>query len=382
MIMETNKIYTGHALEILKTFPDEFVDCVITSPPYWNLRNYRTNPVVWGGSRICEHEWGEEILTGQQTAQTKYQAAREAFTQSKSAFCKKCGAWLGELGAEPDPDLFVSHLGGIFDEVKRVLKSTGSCWVNIADTYGGSGGAGGDYNKGGLREGQPRYRGNNYQAKSLVGIPERFVLEMQRRNWIRRNTIWWHKPNTLPSSATDRFSVDGEYFYFFTKNKNYYFNQQFEAYTEPINRWGGETLRADGESLWDEGTGQSTYRKRSLRPNPEGRNMRCLWSINTEQSRVKHWASFPRKLVQTPIEATCPPGGVVLDHFCGSGTVCRVAYDLQRKYIGIDLSPEFVEISERRLDQRSFLNAINTKAVKDMIESVEKAKKFIEKEGR
>ena len=86
--------------------------------------------------------------------------------------------------------------------------------------------------------------------------------------------------------------------------------------------------------------------------------MRCTWSINTEQSRVKHWASFPRKLVQTPIEATCPPGGVVLDNFCGSGTVCRVAYDLGRKYIGIDLNPEFVEISEKRLDQRSFLNKL------------------------
>jgi site-specific DNA-methyltransferase (cytosine-N4-specific) len=349
--MEYNKIHQGHALEVLKTFPDEFVDCVITSPPYWNLRAYQTNPVVWGGDLNCKHEWGKEILTGQTTAQTKYKAAEEAFKQSSSSFCVLCGAWKGELGAEPTPDLFISHLCDVFDEVKRVLKPTGTCWVNIGDSHGGSGGAGGDYNKGGLREGQPKFKGNNYQAKSLVGIPERFVLGMQERGWLRRNTIIWHKPNVLPSSATDRLTQDFEYMYFFVKNKHYYFKQQLESYNSPIDRWAGENQTANGESLWDEGTGQPTYRKRSLRPNPEGRNMRCVWSINTGSYKGAHFAVFPKELIVTPIEAGCPPNGVVVDHFSGSGTTCEVARDLGRRYIGIELNPKFVELSERRLDQ-------------------------------
>jgi len=353
--MEYNKIYTGHAIEILRTFPDECVDCFITSPPYWNLRNYQTNPIIWDDQENCDHVWSEEKQTGQSTPQTKWKAAKDAFSQTTSSFCIKCGAWRGELGAEPNPDLYIKHLCDVFDEVKRVLKPTGTAWINIADSYGGSGGAGGDYNEGGLREGQPKFKGNNCQPKSLVGIPERMVLEMQNRGWIRRNTCIWYKPNCMPSSAEDRFTVDFEYMYFFTKSTKYYFKQQFEPYDEPINRWGGEKTDGEGESLWDLGTGQNTYRERNLRPNPEGRNKRTVWSINTEGYRGAHFAVFPRKLVATPIEAGCSPNGVVMDCFSGSGTTCRVAYDLDRKYIGIELNPEFVKLSERRLDQRNFL---------------------------
>lgn len=357
--MKFNKIIQGHAIEVLKTFPDNVIDCVITSPPYFSLRNYGTDPIIWGGDESCDHDWGEGIRTGQTSAQTKYQVAKEAFTQTVVAFCSRCGACKCELGGEPTPELFIAHLCDIFDEVKRVLKPIGSCWVNISDTYGGSGGAGGDYDGGGLREGQPKYKGNSCQAKSLVGIPERFVLEMQERGWIRRNTIIWKKNNVLPSSATDRFTQDFEYFYFFVKNKdNYCFKQMIEPYTAPINRWGGEKMKAEGDSLWDKGTGQTTYRDRSLRPNPEGRNMRAVWSINTKPSRRKHWASFPPELVRRPIEATCPQDGVVLDPFVGSGTTCRTAYDMGRDYIGIDLSPEFVEISERRLDQKNIFEIL------------------------
>lgn len=354
--MKYNKLYHGHALEVLRTFPDECVDCFITSPPYWNLRSYLTNPIVWDSGIDCDHEWGAKIITGQQTPQTKWKAAKEAFSPNLSSFCKKCHCWRGELGAEPTPHLFISHLCDIFDEVKRVLKPTGTAWINIGDSYGGSGGAGGDYNEGGLREGQPKFKGNNYQAKSLVGIPERMVLEMQSRGWIRRNTIIWHKPNCMPSSAEDRFTGDFEYMYFFTKSTKYYFKKQLEPYDGPINRWGGVRLDDVGESLWDNGTGQSTYRKRSLRPNPEGRNKRTVWSINTEGYKGAHFAVFPKKLVEIPVEAGCPGGGVVMDCFSGSGTTCRVAYDLGRKYVGIELSEEFLKIAEKRMSQTNLLS--------------------------
>lgn len=356
--MEYNKLYLGHAVDVLKTFPDECVDCFITSPPYWNLRNYQTNPIVWVVGKDCDHEWADEIKTGQSTPQTKWKKAKEAFSQTTSSFCKKCGAWRGELGAEPTPDLFIQHLCDVFDQVKRVLKPTGTAWINIGDSYGGSGGAGGDYNEGGLREGQPKFHGNNYQPKSLVGIPERLVLEMQNRGWIRRNTCIWHKPNCMPSSANDRFTVDFEYFYFFTKSTKYYFEKQLEPYDGPINRWAGVEIDGTRDSLWDKGTGQTTYRERNLRPNPEGRNKRTTWSVNTEGYKGAHFAVFPRKLVETPIKAGCPEGGVVLDCFAGSGTTCRVAYDLGRKYVGIELNQEFLELAEKRLAQQNFFDLI------------------------
>lgn len=357
--MEYNKLYLGHSLEVLRTFPDECVDCFITSPPYWNLRNYQTNPIVWAGDDECGHVWADEVKTGQSTPQTKWKKAKEAFSQTTSSFCTKCDAWRGELGAEPTPDLFIQHLCDVFDQVKRVLKPTGTAWINIGDSYGGSGGAGGDYNEGGLRDGQPKFNGNNYQAKSLVGIPERMVLEMQSRGWIRRNTIIWHKPNCMPSSAEDRFTGDFEYVYFFTKSTKYYFKKQLEPYDGPINRWGGTKVDGTRESLWDQGTGQTTYtRERDLRPNPEGRNKRTVWSINTEGYKGAHFAVFPRKLVETPIKAGCPEGGVVMDCFAGSGTTCRVAYDLKRKYVGIELNPEFMELAERRLSQQNIFDFI------------------------
>ena len=153
----------------------------------------------------------------------------------------------------------------------------------------------------------------------------------------------------MPSSARDRFTVDFEKFYWFTKNQKYYFEQQFEPYTEPMNRWGGDELTADGQSDWDEGTGQDTYRSRNMRPNPKGKNKRTVWSINTVPSKVKHFASYPETLIETPILSTCPEGGIVLDPFFGSGTTGAVAKRLNRNFIGIELNPDYVEIAENRL---------------------------------
>ncbi|GAI15148.1 unnamed protein product [marine sediment metagenome] len=150
--MEINKIYKGDALTILKTFPDEFVNCVITSPPYWALRDYGIEGQAWDGDEKCEHAWN---LKTTQTGQTHWnqggkvipQAERTIHNGSKRdlGFCSKCGAWYGTLGLEPTFDLYIKHLCDIFDEVKRVLKKSGTCWVNMGDTYGGGGQGGADY---------------------------------------------------------------------------------------------------------------------------------------------------------------------------------------------------------------------------------------------
>lgn len=337
--MELNKIYQGHALEVLKTFPDGMVDCVITSPPYYNLRSYKTIPMVWDAAPDCEHEWDDPIYTGQTSAQTKYQAAKEAFTQTAGQFCLKCNAWLGELGGEPTIELFVKHLCDIFDEINRILKPTGTCYVVINDTYNNSNTV------------------KSLPQKSMLNVPSRFAVEMVDRGWVQRNLIVWHKPNALPQSVTDRFTHDYESIYFFSKENKYYFKQQLEPYTAPINRWGGQHVKGDGVSLWDLGTGQSTYtRPRDLRPNPDGRNMRTVMSVNTESFPGAHFAVFPKKLVRPLLRAGCPEDGVVLDCFIGSGTVAIVAFEERRKWIGIELNEEFVELANVRIKKETNLS--------------------------
>lgn len=369
-------IYQGHALEVLKSFPDESIDCVITSPPYFRLRNYGTDLVIWNEDKNCEHDWSEESLTGQKTPQTMYLAAKDAFTPTRSSFCSKCGCWRGELGAEPTPELYVSHLCDIFDEIKRVLKPTGTCFVNIADSYANNGIYIGKYleknpdqknlhskNSKRYPQSQKGYRGPGVKAKSLVGIPERFVLEMQNRGWIRRNTIIWWKRNCMPSSATDRFTVDFEYLYFFVKNPKYYFEQQLEPYSESSlndkRPHGVLSQHLNPNSKYNKmpkiggnkaaGYGNPTYSGKECKRGI-GRNKRCVWDILTARFPEAHFAVMPEELAKTPIVAGCPEGGIVLDCFTGTGTSCKVAQDHARRYVGIEMNPEYIEMAKQRIE--------------------------------
>lgn len=312
-------------VEGLKSLPDGVIDCAVTSPPYWGLRDYQTEPVVLGGDDDCEHEWGEELSEHHpgQVEQTKWKDAEAAGRggRAKSGqFCQRCGAWRGQVGLEPTYEDFVKHLCDGFDEVRRVLKDTGTVFVNLGDTYSS--------NLGGNRHGldnvtwasaesekkrserigtQPLHKKpGNLPDKCLVMIPSRFAIEMIDRGWILRNTIIWHRPNAMPESSKDRFTNDWEYIFFFTKKKHYHFNQQFELYTESMNRWGGQSLKAVGTSDWDDGTGQDTYRDRDMRPDPRGKNRRAVWSVNSRPYEGSHFAVYPAELLKVPIEAGCP----------------------------------------------------------------------------
>jgi len=252
---------------------------------------------------------------------------------------------------------YIDKLITIFDEVKRVLKDTGSCWVNLGDTYGGSGGAGGDYNEGGLKEGQPRYKGNNMIPKSLIGIPERFAIAMQDRGWIRRNTIIWYKSNCMPSSANDRFTVDFEYLYFFTKKPQYYFEQQFEPFesnkydiNKPRNK-GAENYALNAHQGVNNpiSEGERDWYKNGAR------NKRCVWQLSTEPYPDAHFATYPEKLCETPIKAGCPKDGVVMDPFMGSGTTLKVARELGCKGIGIELNQEYIDMAIKRINLKQVL---------------------------
>ena len=129
----------------------------------------------------------------------------------------------------------------------------------------------------------------------------------------------------------------------------YYFEQQLEPYTKPLDRWGGDDLEANGVSEWDEGTGQTSYRKRNMRPNPDGKNMRTVWSINTEPNSEAHFATYPQRLVERMIKAGCPENGLVIDPFFGSGTTGIYARKANRNFVGIELNHEYVEIANKRL---------------------------------
>jgi DNA modification methylase len=307
----------------LKDLPDECVDMLITSPPYWALRDYGIEPQIWGGSPKCKHKWGSEkkrpinLQTGNPEFKRKW---REAATNKKSntgAFCKKCGAWRGCLGLEPTFDLFINHLCDIFDEAKRILKKHGTCWVNLGDTYFG-GGYGSKTNlkktkqftNHGTINGREtmqaiRKNGNGYPKKSLCLIPQRFAIEMVNRGWILRNEIIWHKPSCMPSSIKDRFTVDFEYLFFFSKSQKYYFEQQFEDHKKQyLNRYNYQFSGIPGAASPVEKRENPQAGNWAI--NPNGRNMRSVWSISPQPFPEAHFATFPEKLIETPIKAGCP----------------------------------------------------------------------------
>jgi len=295
------RIINGDSLEVLKTLQDESVDCVVTSPPYWALRDYG-----------CE----------------------------------------GQLGLEPTFQEYIDKLCNIFDEVKRVLKKEGTCWVNIGDTYNG--------NKEGKTDNKVcdylkntttnlHKKKGDLPDKCLCQIPSRFAIEMTNRGWILRNEIIWYKPNAMPSSVKDRFTVDFEKVFFFVKNKKYWFEQQLEKsiWFEKDKRAITGGITKSGKSITSEGNQYQINKSGSFRKDGN-RNKRCVWQIPTKPFKEAHFAVFPPTLVEPMIQAGCPENGIVLDPFIGSGTVAQVATLHRRNWIGIELNPEYIKLADKR----------------------------------
>uniref|UniRef100_A0A6M3X8W1 site-specific DNA-methyltransferase (cytosine-N(4)-specific) n=3 Tax=viral metagenome TaxID=1070528 RepID=A0A6M3X8W1_9ZZZZ len=369
------KIICGDTFSVLKTFPDEFVDCVVTSPPYWGLRDYGT--AKWeGGNPECQHL--DEYAKAEQERNRKGLArnANESDGGSRLTIvqngidkefqykdvCKKCGAKRidNQLGLEKTPEEYVAKMVEVFKEVKRVLKKEGTCWVNLGDTYSGSMcgfGATKDSKTGfqkapinagfyGSSQQKPPTANCNLPDKSLCQIPSRFAIEMSNRGWILRNEIIWHKPNCMPSSVKDRFTVDFEYVFFFVKNKRYWFETQFENLItkphKPGNKIRTGVLRHDNT--------EEDYAR--TWGSEQGRNKRCVWKITTQPFPKAHFATFPEKLIETPIKAGCPKEGIVLDPFCGASTTGLVALKLDRNYIGIDLNMDYCVMGKKRIEEK------------------------------
>ena len=358
-----NTIIQGHVLDILKQLPDESIHMCITSPPYWGLRNYSTNPQIWDGNENCNHEWGNNIKIKQSGGKGhKQDTNRGSWFESSTYFCVNCGAWKGELGNEPTYQLYINHLIQIFNEMNRILTKDGTCWVNLGDSYAGSNQGAGTKNP---TPKQASNRGTNYmsspnhksilsktniKAKSLIGIPDRFKIAMIDNGWICRNEIIWHKPNQMPSSVKDRFTVDYEKLYFFTKNKKYYFEQQLEPLADVTIKRDKYTRQTKKGKTAQE-TPYAVSHLHDSKSNPKGRNKRSVWSINTKPLKDAHFAVFPPDLVEIPIKAGCVEEGIVIDPFMGSGSTAIKAMELNRNYVGIELNPEYIEIANSRIKE-------------------------------
>lgn len=304
-------IYCGHALDILQGMSAESVDMVITSPPYWGLRTYKTEPIIWGENH-CEHEWGKEIIRRdrgktEDSPDVRQPRAMIGTETRQGNFCLKCNAWRGELGLEPTIELYIQHLILIFNEVKRVLKKTGTCWVNIDDSYSAT-----RWSNTPSTSFNPKcadvvlQKHTSLPDKCLCLIPQRFVLAMVQEGWLLRNDIVWNKPNPMPESVKDRFTGSWEHLFFFVKSKHYFFEQQFE----PLQQSSVERI----EYPWHLNKEHPVYpqvgdfdeRMGERFANPLGRNKRDVWEINTQPYPEAHFATFPEKLCETPILAGCP----------------------------------------------------------------------------
>lgn len=244
----------------------------------------------------------------------------------------------------------------MMDEIYRVLKDEGTVWINLGDTYSGSGGSGGDYNEGGLREGQAKVRPVKVEVKNkcLLLIPHRFAIGCIDKGWIVRNDVIWAKRNGMPESVTDRFSKKHEYMFFMVKSDKYYFD--LDAIRDkclPLDRWGGNKLIAKGQSEWDKATGQQSYRTRDIQPNGGMKNpgsVSDFWDIPTKPSGSKHYAVYNDSLIAKPILAGCPENGIIYDPFMGSGSTADAAIRANRKFIGSEMSEEYFKIANDRIN--------------------------------
>ena len=344
-----NIILIGHVQDKIKDVPDGTIDMCITSPPYWGLRDYGDDTnIIWDGDKDCDHKWGSPQNKGGRTKrkqdtdpkQTKH--TKNEFLQKFENFCSVCGAWKGQLGLEPSFNLYIQHLVQIFEAIKPKLTKGGTLWVNLGDTYS---------DKGKMR-------------KSLIGIPDRFKITMIDSGWICRNEIHWHKPNVMPASVKDRFTVDFEKIFMFSKNKKYYFKQQFEPMTmdsvKRERRGNSDDRKYIKDDYLGKGKAHSIAQQRDNigydgideeLASRKGRNMRTTWTITTKGYKGAHFAIFPEELVRVPIEAGCPDNGIILDPFMGSGTTAIVAEKQNKNWIGIELNPEYAILALKRIQK-------------------------------
>ena len=346
-------IKIGDCLEVLKKLPKNHFDTVVTSPPYYGLRDYNTGTWV-GGDPNCPHKRltkiSKDTATGHANMYDHGDVVGDAIYRQK---CPICGAERkdSQIGLELTPQDYVTQLVEVFRGVRDTLKEDGTVWLNLGDTYH-------NYRADGLnvkqtlhkdKHDQPEVspnRANKIQGlkeKDLMGIPWRVAFALQEDGWYLRQDIIWHKPNPMPESVKDRCTKAHEYIFLLSKNSHYYFDH--EAIQEEAKDWGTRD-RSNGK-YHNEGTGLSPHT--GLEKSYETKNKRSVWTVNTKPYKEAHFAVFPTDLIEPCIKAGCPKDGHVLDPFGGSGTTGLVADRLNRNATIIELNKDYVEIAEDRL---------------------------------
>lgn len=350
-------LINGNALSI--PLADQSVQCVVTSPPYYGLRDYGT--ATWiGDDPECDHKIDNSKGVATSTLVGSKRNVSNALAGYKNA-CAKCGAIRvdNQLGLEPTPEAYVENMVAVFRELWRVLRDDGTAWLNIGDSYSGSGKGDNSNGKQGTNKGTrfdsptSGYISNGLKPKDLIGIPWRVAFALQADGWYLRSDIIWHKPNTMPESVTDRPTKAHEYIFLLTKNARYYYDH--EAIMEPIAReWDDKNIGNKNRINTGAMTGIVLGREKdphcglaNTLPNPKGRNKRSVWTVTTKPYRGAHFATYPPDLIVDCIKAGSKEGDVVFDPFAGSGTTLIVARKLKRHAIGLDLSMDYLTNNAR-----------------------------------
>jgi len=301
-----SKILQGDCIEMMKTLPEQSVNCCVTSPPYYGLRDY-----------------GHE----------------------------------GQIGLEETPEAFIQKMVEVFRQVKRVLRDDGTLWLNLGDSYAGSGkgrNADGSHqeggkqgtNKGTVLGSLVKTYAQDCKSKDLIGIPWMVAFALRADGWYLRQDIIWHKPNPMPESVQDRCTKAHEYIFLLSKSSKYYYD--IESIKEPVKQDWGTRNRSNGK-YHNEGSGLQPHS--GLEKSYEFANKRSVWSVNTSSYEGAHFATFPTRLIEPCILAGCPKGGVVLDPFGGSGTTALVANENNRDAILCELNPEYIPLINDRLSK-------------------------------
>jgi len=358
------RIIVGDCREVLRSLDAESVQCCVTSPPYWKLRDYGT--AMWeGGDEACNHSPEQR---GGGTASAKD--------------CP-CGAVRVDyqLGLESTPEQYVAGMVDVFREVRRVLRNDGTLWLNLGDTYNAYNGGAGPGSKLSKNKTEQRpklptgfgLQDKSLKPKDLIGIPWRVALALQADGWWLRQDIIWSKPNPMPESVTDRCTKGHEYVFLFAKSKRYYFDAKAISETAvtpdtaACNQWGrpedtplgqrpnkrpGRRVNPIGGKKYNDSTNPQHRTKSNDDYTSNGRrNRRSVWTIASQPCNEAHFATMPPELARLCILAGCPTGGTVIDPFSGAGTTGLVASNLNRKYVGIELNPGYAAMSRRRIQE-------------------------------
>jgi DNA modification methylase len=396
------ELWLGDAAQTMRRLPAESVQAIVTSPPYWGLRDYGT--ARWeGGSSRCDHKHGGQV------PHTKHPAAALVFRTglrpgSENSVCPKCGGRRvdDQIGLEHTPELYVDALVRVFAEARRVLSKDGSLWLVLGDSFFGSWQNYGGGHRGAGKQ-RPIIKGSSAQnpvwegtegyrpaatlkhpmlkPKDLVGIPWRVAFALQADGWFLRSDIVWSKPNPMPESVKDRPTRAHEFMFLLAKSERYLYDAA--AIAEPAAsdtpaRY--ERGRSGDHKYIDGGPGQQTI-ARSLEHMRSGsgnkrrivacagergrlnthlgssvpwtnngvRNKRSVWTVSKRGYKGAHFATFPPELIEPCILAGTRPGDSVLDPFSGAGTTGLVALQHGRRYIGIDINPEYHRLAMDRL---------------------------------